>query len=221
MDGIHDMGGMDGFGKVEPERNEPVFHAPWEGRVLAMSRAFSAMRFWNIDQSRFVVEQMNPVEYLASSYYRKWHLRNETLAVQHGLVSEAELAAGHASTPARPVPGKVLQAATAEQSNTRGYFSRPEPHPALFKPGDKVRTKNIHPAGHTRLPRFARGRVGVVERLHGAHVYPDSLVAGRGEDPQWLYTVVFKGPELWGADADPSVTVSIEAFEPYLEPVKD
>ena len=220
MNGVHDMGGMDGFGKVDPEPNEPVFHATWEGRVLAMSRAFSAMRFWNIDQSRFVVESMDPVTYLSSSYYRKWHLRNEALAIQHGLVSEAELSAGHASAPKVAVPGKVLTAENAEQSNTRGHFSRPEPHPALFKPGDKVRTRNIHPAGHTRLPRFARGHVGVVERLHGAHVYPDSLVAGRGEDPQWLYTVVFKGTELWGADSDPTVTVSIEAFEPYLELVK-
>lgn len=222
MNGIHDMGGMDGFGKVEAERDEPVFHAPWEGRVLAMSRAFSAMRFWNIDQSRFAVEQMNPAEYLSSLYYRKWHLRNEKLALQHGLVSAAELAAGHAETAAmpKPVPGSVLKPETAEQSNARGNFSRPEPHPALFKPGDKVRTRNIHPAGHTRLPRYARGHTGIVERLHGAHVYPDSIVGGRGEDPQWLYTVVFGATQVWGPDADPTITISIEAFEPYLEKVE-
>jgi nitrile hydratase len=221
MNGVHDMGGMDGFGKVEPEANEPAFHASWEGRVLAMSRAFSAMRFWNIDQSRFVVEQMNPAAYLSSSYYRKWHLRNEALALKHGLVDPAELEAGHASTPARAVPGTVLKPQDAERANTRGHFSRTPPHPALFRPGDKVRAKNIHPQGHTRLPRYARGHTGVVERLHGAHVYPDSVVAGRGEDPQWLYTVVFKATDIWGADSDPTLTVSIEAFEPYLEPVND
>ncbi len=219
MNGIHDMGGMDGFGKVEPEPNEPVFHAVWEGRVLAMSRAFGALRCWNIDQSRFVIEQMKPAAYLTSSYYRKWHLRNETLALQHGLVSAEELAAGHAIAPAKPVPGQPLKVENVEQSNTRGHFSRPEPHPARFQPGDQVRTVNINPTGHTRLPRYARGRSGVVERLHGAHVYPDSLVAGRGEDPQWLYTVVFKATEIWGADADPALQISIEAFEPYLEAV--
>jgi len=221
MNGIHDMGGMDGFGPVEPEANEPVFHARWEGRVLAMSRAFGSLRVWNIDQSRFTVEQMSPATYLSSSYYRKWHLRNETLALEHGLVSAEELKAGRALDQARPVPGSPLTVASVDRSNTRGHFSRPEPHLALFKPGDKVRTKNIHPVSHTRLPRYARGRTGVVERLHGAHVYPDSLVAGQGEDPQWLYTVVFKATELWGDDADPTLDVSIEAFEPYLEPVKD
>jgi nitrile hydratase beta subunit len=218
MNGIHDMGGMDGFGKVQPEPNEPVFHAPWEGRVLAMSRAFGTLRCWNIDQSRFVVEQMPPAVYLSVSYYKKWHLRNETLALQHGLVTAEELAAGHAQTSPRPVPGKPLKLEDVDRSNTRGMFSREPQGAARFKPGDKVRAKNIHPAGHTRLPRYARGKVGVIERLHGAHVYPDSLVGGRGEDPQWLYTVVFKATELWGADADPTLDVSVEAFEPYLDP---
>ncbi len=221
MNGIHDMGGMDGFGPVEPEANEPAFHAPWEGRVLAMSRAFGTLRLWNIDQSRFVIERMSPAEYLISSYYRKWHLRNERLALQHGLVTADELAAGHANTPPRQVPGNPLNVEDVERANTRGFFSRKEPHPAVFASGDRVRTLNIHPVSHTRLPRYARGKVGVVERLHGAHVYPDALVAGRGEDPQWLYTVVFKATELWGPDADPTLDVSIEAFEPYLEPARD
>ena len=221
MNGIHDMGGMDGFGKVAPEPNEPVFHAPWEGRVLAMSRAFSALRVWNIDQSRFAVEQMPPSVYLSSSYYRKWHLRNEALALQHGLVDAAELAAGHALGAAKPLPGSMLEPADVDRANTRGHFSRPAPHPAIFKPGDKVRARNIHPLSHTRLPRYARGHTGIVERLHGAHVYPDSLVGGLGEDPQWLYTVVFKSTEIWGADADPTIEISIEAFEPYLELLRD
>jgi nitrile hydratase len=221
MNGIHDMGGMDGFGKVEAEKNEPPFHATWEGRVLAMSRAFNTLKVWNIDQSRFTVEQMPPALYLSVSYYKKWHIRNEMLALQHGLVTPEELAAGHAKVPPKPVPGTMMKLEDVPRANTRGMFSRTPPHAARFKPGDKVLAKNIHPKGHTRLPRYARGRVGVVERLHGAHVYPDSLVAGRGEDPQWLYTVVFKATELWGADADPTIDISIEAFEPYLEPVAD
>lgn len=219
MNGIHDLGGMDGFGKVVPEADEPVFHAPWEGRVLAMSRAFGALGVWNIDQSRFAIEQFAPSVYLTSSYYRKWHLRNEALALKHGLVDAAELAAGHARTPAKPTPRPAMKIADVDRWNIRGGFSRPAPRPAQFKSGDTVRARNIHPVSHTRLPRYARGRTGIVERLHGAHVYPDALVAGRGEDPQWLYTVVFKATELWGPDADPTLEVSVEAFEPYLERV--
>jgi nitrile hydratase subunit beta len=99
----------------------------------------------------------------------------------------------------------------------RGSYGRPAQAPARFKIGDRVRTKNIHPTTHTRLPRYARGHVGVVERLHGAHIFPDSIASGKGEDPQWLYTVRFDAQELWGAAADPKLKVSIEAFEPYLE----
>jgi nitrile hydratase len=101
---------------------------------------------------------------------------------------------------------------------SRGSFARPTQAPARFKPGDRVRTRNIHPPTHTRLPRYARGRVGVVEALRGCHVFPDTVAIGRGEDPQWLYTVLFEGRELWGENAEPSLKVSIEAFEPYLEP---
>ena len=100
---------------------------------------------------------------------------------------------------------------------TRGSFGRPAPAPARFAAGDRVRAKNIHPTTHTRLPRYARGHVGVVESVRGCHVFPDSVAIGQGENPQWLYTVCFDGRELWGADADPTVKVSIEAFEPYLE----
>ncbi|HLI19724.1 MAG TPA: SH3-like domain-containing protein, partial [Stellaceae bacterium] len=105
-----------------------------------------------------------------------------------------------------------------DKSLTRGSYYRPEQGPAKFKPGAKVRTKNINPTTHTRLPRYARDRVGVIEAVRGCHVYPDSVVLGKGDDPQWLYTVVFDGKELWGPDAAPGLTVSIEAFEPYLEP---
>jgi nitrile hydratase len=99
----------------------------------------------------------------------------------------------------------------------RGKFGRAAQAPVKFKAGDKVRAKNIHPATHTRLPRYVRGHVGVIERDHGVHVFPDSAATEAGENPQWLYTVVFDGAELWGADADPTVKISIDAFEPYLE----
>jgi nitrile hydratase len=111
-----------------------------------------------------------------------------------------------------------MSEAELAQSFTRGSFSRPPRQAARFKPGDRVRTRNINPPTHTRLPRYVRGHEGRVEAVRGCHVYPDAVTTGRGEDPQWLYTVVFDGRQLWGADTDPTLTVSVEAFEPYLEP---
>jgi nitrile hydratase len=216
MDGVHDMGGMDGFGKVEPEPNEPAFHAPWEGRVLAMQRSMGYAGAWHIDAARFAQEQLPPQVYLTASYYQRWALGLEKNLVDRGFAGADELAAGHALRPGRPIARKLTPDVVTGLS--RGSFYRQAQGPARFKPGDKVRTKNLHPATHTRLPRYARGRVGVVELVHGCHAFPDAVAIDRGDDPQWLYTVVFDGRELWGADADPSVTVSIDAFEPYLEP---
>jgi hypothetical protein len=99
----------------------------------------------------------------------------------------------------------------------RGSYERPAPAPARFKAGDRVRMKNIHPPGHTRLPRYVRGHAGVIECVRGCHVFPDAVVAGHGEEPHWLYTVVFDGRELWGEGGDPTVKVSVEAWEPYLD----
>jgi len=217
MDGVHDMGGMHGFGKVEPEANEPVFHSDWERRLHALYRAMSFTGVWTIDQARFARERLPPDVYLASSYYKKWELGLEKQLAESGLAGPDELAAGRALRPGKPLKRK-LTAAEVPNTVTRGSFARPAKAPARFTPGDRVRTKNIHPATHTRLPRYARGRVGVIEALRGCHVFPDSVAIGQGEDPQWLYTLRFEGRELWGANADPSLQVSIEAFEPYLEP---
>ena len=218
MNGVHDMGGMDGFGKVEPESNEPVFHAPWEARVMAMNRAMGATGAWNIDMSRFSREMLPPDVYLGSSYYRKWYLGLEQMLLERGLVDADEVAAGRALRPGKPLKRGNFGVADVGRIMTRGSFTRPAQAPARFKPGDRVRAKNIHPAGHTRLPRYVRGHVGVIERVQGSHVFPDSAASGQGENPQWLYTVRFEGRELWGADADPSVKISVEAFEPYLDP---
>jgi len=217
MDGIHDMGGMHGFGKVEPEANEPVFHSQWEGRCLALNRAMGYAQLWTIDQSRASREELRPDIYLASSYYKKWELGLESLIVALGLAGADEIAAGHALRPGKALPHK-LAAADVPNTLTRGSFARPAPAPARFKSGDRVRTRNIHPQTHTRLPRYARGKVGTVEALRGCHVFPDTVAIGQGENPQWLYTVEFEGRELWGEAAEPSLKVSIEAFEPYLEP---
>ncbi len=220
MDGVHDLGGMDGFGKVKPEpEDKPPFAETWEGRVLAMTRALGQAGAWNIDFGRHGIERLPPHIYLAATYYQKWFLRNEKLCLETGLVTADELAASHASKPAKPLPGNVVQPDDIGVTLVRGSFGREPQAPARFAIGDTVRTKNIHPKSHTRLPRFVRGHTGRIERIQGCHVFPDSAAtAPRGdENPQWLYTVVFDGRDLWGPDSDPTLEVSIEAFEPYLE----
>jgi nitrile hydratase len=140
----------------------------------------------------------------------------ERRVVAHGLVGEDEIAAGHSLRPGIQLNRKL----TTEDAKVVSYphYERPAPGPARFKAGDSVRTRNIHPPTHTRLPRYARGKLGTVEAVRGCHVFPDTAAIGAGENPQWLYTVVFAGRELWGEEADPAVKVSIEAFEPYLVP---
>ncbi len=216
MNSVHDMGGMDGFGKVVVETNEPPFHATWEGRVLAMQRAMGYAGAWHIDDSRFAQEELPPQVYLTVSYYQRWALAMESNLLKRGYLTPEEIAAGHALQPTKPLARKLTLDAVPK-SMMRNSFFRPQQGPARFKPGDRVRTTNIHPRTHTRLPRYARDKTGTVERIHGCHAYPDSVATGRGDDPQWLYTVVFDGREIWGADADPTLTVSIDAFEPYLE----
>ena len=218
MNGVHDMGGMDGFGKVEPEADEPVFHAPWEGRVMAMLRAMGAAGAWNIDMFRATRERQPPAFYLASSYYESWALALEALIRTRGYVAADELAAGRALHPAKPLPRAVLRAKDAPAAARRGSYERPSASPPLFKAGDRVRAKNMHPTTHTRLPRYVRGRRGVIERVLGCQVFPDSSALGQGDDPRWLYVVVFEGRELWGSDTDAALKVSVDAFEPYLEP---
>jgi nitrile hydratase beta subunit len=218
MNGIHDMGGMHGFGPVAPERDEPVFHDDWEGRVLALNRAMAYAKLWSIDESRAAIEVLPADVYLTRSYYEKWLLRLEQLLIDRDLIGADELASGHALRPGKPLPRK-LEAANVAAALTRGSYGREPPAPARFRVGDRVRTRNINPATHTRLPRYARGHVGTIECVRGCHIFPDSVATGQGEDPQWLYTLRFEGRELWGDSSDPNLKVSIEAFEPYLEAV--
>jgi nitrile hydratase subunit beta len=218
MDGIHDMGGMDGFGKVEAEPNEPPFHETWEGRVLALERAMNYAGAWQIDHSRFARERLPPHVYLNASYYQKWALAMELNVLERGLASTEELKSGHALGPGKTLKRK-LTPAVVQDGLTQGSFFRQQQGPAKFKIGDRVRARNIHPKTHTRLPRYARGKLGVIQLCHGCHMFPDSVAINLGDNPQWLYTVVFEGRELWGPDADPTLKVSIDAFEPYLEAV--
>jgi nitrile hydratase len=218
MNGVHDMGGMDGFGKVEPEPDEPVFHEKWEGRVMAMVRALGAQGAFNIDAARFYRELLPPLVYLGSSYYKKWFLGFQDMLVAKGYVNADEVKAGHALKPTKAPRRGKFTVKDVERIMIRGAFSRAAPAAAKFRAGDRVRAINFHPVTHTRLPRYVRGHVGVVERDHGCQVFPDSDAIDAGENPQWLYTVVFEGTELWGRNADPMLKVSIDAFEPYLEP---
>ena len=215
MNGVHDMGGMHGFGKVRPEQNEPVFDAAWEGRVLAMNRALGYLGIWNIDISRHSRERLPPQIYTSSSYYKKWLLGMQDLCIQYGLVGKDELAAGHSSHDALP-GNRTLTVADVPETLAQGSFMRTARAPARFQLGDRVQCVNINPPTHTRLPRYVRGRRGVVEAIRGCQVFPDSSSTGNGEDPHWLYTVVFIARDLWGEDADPTSTVSIDAWEPYL-----
>jgi nitrile hydratase subunit beta len=214
---IHDMGGMHGFGPVAAEPDEPPFHARWEGRVFALQRATGFAGLWTIDGGRASLEALPPLDYLGSSYYRRWFLGLENRLVRHGLVGADEIAAGRSLRAGAKLP-RTLAAADVENTLSRGDFARPTNQPARFSTGDPVRTKNMHPATHTRLPRYARGKSGVVEAVRGCHVFPDTAALGAGDHPQWLYTVVFSARELWGDEADATVKVSVEAFEPYLDP---
>jgi nitrile hydratase subunit beta len=207
---------MDGFGPVVEEPDEPPFHEAWEGRVLAMQRALGYAGLWTIDQSRASIEALDPVTYLTSSYYAKWLRGVEHRVQAHGLVGADEIAAGRALRPGVTLP-RTLKPADVSGLK-RGDYERPASAPPRFAAGDRVRTRNLNPATHTRLPRYARDKTGVVEAIRGCHVYPDTAATGAGEHPQWLYTAVFDARELWGDGADPSLRVSVEAFEPYLEP---
>lgn len=218
MNGIHDMGGMDGFGAVIPEAEAgPVFHAAWEGDVMAINRVMGAIGAWNIDQGRYGIEVLPPQLYL-KSYYRRWLERFERVIVQYGYADADEIASGRALRPGKVPPNGKFTLADVERIIRRGTFTRPANTAARFALGDRVLARNMHPKTHTRLPRYVRGHVGVVERLHGCQVFPDTEAMGQGENPQWLYTVCFQGLDLWGPDSDPTLKVSVEAFEPYLEP---
>jgi nitrile hydratase len=218
MNGAQDLGGQMGFGPVRPEPDEPVFHDGWEKRVLAINVAAGAMGHWTIDEIRHARESIPPADYLSFSYYRIWLAALDKVLVRHGFLTEAELAQGKVFVPPK-LPRRVLKGEDVPSVLRRGFpYERPAQAPAKFAIGDRVRTIVMHPQHHTRLPRYARGKLGLVERVTGCHVFPDTGAHGQPETAQWLYTVVFTGPELWGRDADPTSSVSIEAWESYLEP---
>jgi nitrile hydratase beta subunit len=217
MDGAQDMGGVPWSRPVQPEPDEPMFHAEWERRAFAITLAMGMPGGWNIDMSRFAREDRPPEDYLSKSYYQIWLAGLERLMLERGLVASDEIEAGKPLHPTKPVATTLTPDGVAGMLHRGGPTERRANSPALFAAGDRVRAKNIHPPTHTRLPRYVRGHLGIVERVLGCHVFPDSNATGAGENPQWLYTVTFDGVELWGEASDPSLKVSVDAWEPYLE----
>jgi nitrile hydratase len=212
-----DLGGQGGHGAIHPEPEGDVFHAAWEPRVLALTLAMGATGLWNIDTSRAARETLS--DYRDLSYYRIWLAGLEKLLLQSGAVEADELAQGRSLRPG-VATSKVLRAGQVAAVLARGApKTRPPGGPARYALSQRVRTRDTAPAHHTRLPGYARGKRGVIERVHGAHVFADTHAQGLGEQPQWLYTVAFDETELWG-DITPrqNATVSVDAWEPYLEP---
>jgi nitrile hydratase beta subunit len=215
VNGVHDMGGMANLGPLEPEENEPVFHAPWEGRVFAMTIA-SPTRV-NLDYGRHQRELIPGPDYLPMTYYERWFRSLSDALVRRGFVTPEELESGRAAARSAGVtPRTAAEIITGLSS--RGSYQRERSTTPLFAVGAPVRARNINPAGHTRLPRYVRGHLGVIERCHGAHVFPDSNARLAGEDPQFLYSVRFTGAELWGEGAESGLSVALDLWEPYLEP---
>jgi nitrile hydratase beta subunit len=203
-----DLGGQELRGAIIPEPEGELFHAPWEPRAMALTLAMGATGLWNIDMSRAARETL--VNYGDLGYYEIWLAALERLVAESGVLTESAIR-----------PPRLLRAESVAATLARGTpFERAPARAARFAVGDTVRTRVDRPAHHTRLPGYARGKTGVVARVHGTHVFADTNASGLGECPQWLYTVAFDERELWG-DGLPvqCSTISVDAWEPYLEPV--
>jgi nitrile hydratase subunit beta len=218
MNGVHDMGGMDGFGPVVPEQNEPVFHAEWErrmfGLVLPLVRATQSA----FDEFRHAIERMPPAQYLASSYYERWLAAAETLLVERGVVTLEELLAKEDTS---IDPALIANSVPARGPNPVKDKSPKKPPRARFAKGDRVRGRNLNPSGHTRLPRYVRGKSGVVARDWGVFDFADTKAHRAGSKPQHCYSVAFDARELWGnsTKANSRERVYIDLWEDYLEPI--
>jgi nitrile hydratase len=218
MNGVHDMGGMHGMGPIIEEKKEPVFRNEWEGRIFAMTRAMGAWRKWNVDAVRHSNELIPPAEYLRMSYYERWMARLAELVVQSGLTTRAEIESGvPAAGSVKAVP--ALTAGKAVAFVAKGLpASRNVSVAARFQVGQRVHARNMHPLGHTRLPRYARGKFGTIDRDHGVFVFPDTNAHFLGEKPQHVYSVRFAARELWGAEAGEKDSVYVDMWDDYLEP---
>ena len=219
MNGVHDLGGMQDMGPVQAEKNEPVFHEPWQARAFACTRAMGGWRKWNLDAMRFQREQIAPVDYFRMSHYERWIVALVELMLKNGMVTPAELESGKSD----PGSAKLTPPLTAEKAQilvTKGVpASRDVAVTARFDTGERVRARNINPVGHTRLVRYARGKTGTIHMDHGVFLFPDTNALFLGEKPQHVYSVGFNARELWGEQAPPQDSVYIDMWDDYLEPV--
>ena len=218
MNGIHDLGGMHGMGPIEYEKDEPVFHHDWEARTYALSLALRLGGQFNLDAARNAIEQLPPADYLRMSYYEKWFIRLMNYAILNGAVTAAEMETGKpAPGSARAIPGLVADMVQGMIAGGASAWRNVRIKPA-FVAGQHVRARNMNPAGHTRLPRYARGKSGAIVRDHGVFVFPDTRAHFQGDKPQHVYSVRFDARELWGGDRNPRDAVYLDLWEDYLEP---
>jgi nitrile hydratase beta subunit len=216
MNGIHDMGGMQDMGPVRPEKNEPVFHAAWEERVFALDMAVDGG--WSGAAERYQIESIPPADYLRMSYYEKWLTALVELMVKTGLVTRTEIESGKAikgSTKGGHVMSVAEAAALIAPAAHAGATLTAT---ARFQAGQRVRARNMHPAGHTRLPRYTRGKLGTIDRDCGVFVFQDTRAHGLGDKPQHVYSVRFGARELWGEQASQRDSVYVDMWDDYLEP---
>jgi nitrile hydratase beta subunit len=217
MNGPHDMGGLQDMGPLEYEKDEPVFHAQWEARIYALTRAMRAWRKWTLDADRHALEVIPAVDYLRMSYYERWAHRLAEQVVKYGLVSKKEIEGGKAA-PSSTKANPAFTLATSDRWLSRGIPSSQDPRVRpRFKVRQHVRARNINPTGHTRLPRYVRGKTGVIVRDHGVYLFPDSNAHFQGEKRQHVYSVRFAATELWGDVASPRDSVHLDLWDDYLE----
>jgi nitrile hydratase beta subunit len=216
MNGVHDMGGMDGFGPIVHEQNEPVFHADWERRAFALATLAWRLAPANGDEFRHAVERIPPARYLASSYYERWLAAAETLLIEHGVLNREDLLAKQdASIDPALIANAVATRGPAPVKDKSGK----KPPRARYAKGARVRARNLNPSGHTRLPRYVRGKAGVIARDWGVFAFPDTNAHHAGTKPQHCYSVLFDARELWGKSANSRERVYIDLWEDYLEPI--
>jgi nitrile hydratase len=218
MNGIHDMGGMHGMGPVHHEPGEPVFHEAWEGRVFALNLAMGAWRKWNIDAGRHEIELIAPADYLRMSYYERWLASLVRLMIKRGLVTREEVQTGRSAAGSPKAEPPLTEERVPSMRRAGALASRDIRVAARFNVSQRVRARTMHPTGHTRLPRYVRGRIGTVERDHGVYVFPDTNALFRGEKPQHVYSVRFAARELWGDQASQRDAVYLDLWDDYLEP---
>ena len=218
MNGIHDMGGMHGFGPIAPEANAGTFHADYEPRMFGLMMAVRSLGLWSIDRNRFTRESLPPADYLTKGYYEQLMEVCVQLLAEHGLISQDERRSGRPASDARPDIRATGPEAVLPLLMRGGPADRDVDVPPRFTVGSRVRGRNIHATGHVRLPRYARGRTGVVDRDHGVFVFADTNAHGLGECPQHLYSVRFEAAELWGAQANAGAAVYIDLWDDHLEP---